>query len=575
MILNKIFKHKIIASIVVVILIGGGYYYYRSSNAVVATPQYVIGTVTKGTLVVAVSGTGQVSALNQIDLKPKASGDLIKLAVVNGQKVKKGDLIAQLDNRDILKTIRDAETSLASAKLALEKIQQPADELTILQSENSLTQAQEQKIQAEADLNKSYDDGFNNVANAFLDLPSVITGLQDILTSSTLNSMQWNKDYWIDSAKNYDEKIIQLGNGAYQSYLTARKSYDTNFDHYKSASRTSDQTTIDALINETYDTTKVMAGAVKDSINFLQYYQDILTTRNQKINSQTAAYMSNLNSYTSKTNSNLLNLFSIRDNILNNRSSIVSTDRTIAEKTASLAKIKAGTDPLDIKSQELSIQQRQNSLQDAREKLADYYVRAPFDGLIAELPVKVGDAVSSSTTIATLATTQRVAEISLNEVDISKIKVGQKATINFDALTDFSVTGEVVEVATIGTTSQGVVSYAVKIGLDTQDEKIKDGMSVSVAIITDSKMDVLIVPNSAIKNDRTNSYVEILVSGQPSVKTVKTGLNNDTLTEVSGDIKEGDEIITQTISTTNTTKQNTNSGGLIPGIGSGAVRAIR
>lgn len=572
MILNKLGKYKFPLIILVLALIGGGYYYYKNNQTSDTTVQYVTGEVTKGDLIVSVSTTGQVSALDQIDLKPKTSGDLVKVAVTSGQKVKKGDLIAQIDNRDALKTIRDAETSLVSAQLSLEKLKQPADELTILQSENSLTNAKEQKTQAEADLVKSYDDGFNTVANAFLDLPNVITGLQNILLSSTMNNNQWNKDYWIDSAKNYDEKIIQLGDQSYQSYLKARAAYDANFNDYKAASRSSSTDTIDSLINETYDTTKVMAGAVKDTTNFLQYYQDILTARNQKVNSQTSSYLTDLNNYTSKTNSHLLSLFSIRDSIQNNRSSITSADRTIAEKTASLAETKAGADPLDVKSQELSIQQKQNSLQDAREKLSDYYIKAPYDGIILDVASKYGDTVSASTTVATLATTQRVAEVTLNEVDISKVKVGQKATISFDAITDFSVTGEVVEVANIGTTSQGVVSYTVRVGFDVEDDRIKDGMSVSVAIITDSKLGILMVPTSAVKTKGSSSYIDVLDSGQLVSKTVTTGLSNDSYIEISAsDIQEGDTIVTQTVSTKSSanTSSTSKSSSIIPGIGGG------
>ena len=103
-----------------------------------------------------------------------------------------------------------------------------------------------------------------------------------------------------------------------------------------------------------------------------------------------------------------------------------------------------------------------------------------------------------------LITKQKIAEISLNEVDAAKVKVGQKVTLTFDAIDGLSITGEVSEIDALGTVSQGVVTYGVKIAFDTQDERVKSGMSVSAAIITDVKQNVLLVPNAAVKsNERT------------------------------------------------------------------------
>jgi HlyD family secretion protein len=195
-------------------------------------------------------------------------------------------------------------------------------------------------------------------------------------------------------------------------------------------------------------------------------------------------------------------------------------------------------------------------------------VPAPFSGTIASVPVQKGDNVSSGTTVATIITSQQVATISLNEVDIAKIQLGQKATLTFDAVADLKITGKVAQIDSIGTVSQGVVNYNVKISFDTTDERIKPGMSVSAAIITNIKQDVLIAPNSAVKNQNGSAYVEMFdnalpaplagVQGSPSAtpprqQDVTVGISNDTSTEIISGIKEGDEIVTKTILPTTTT----------------------
>ena len=202
----------------------------------------------------------------------------------------------------------------------------------------------------------------------------------------------------------------------------------------------------------------------------------------------------------------------------------------------------------------------QNKLNDANQALADYTVRAPFGGIVATVAAQLDGEASAGSAAVTLVTTQQLAAISLNEVDAAKIKVGQKATITFDAIDGLSMTGEVAQVSPVGTVTQGVVSYSVQIAFDSQDDRVKSGMSVSTYIVTQVKADVLTVPNSAVKTQGTQSYVETLSgvgassttgyvtsSATPNRVTVETGLSDDTLTEIVSGLKEGDLVITQTI----------------------------
>ena len=146
--LKLIIQHKIVAFFVATALVGGGYYAYRAANPAMTEKTYVYGTVEKGTLGIAVSGSGQVSASNQVDIKARATGDATAVPVKLGQQVKANQIIAQLNAKDAQKTVRDAQTSLESAKLALDKLNEAADGLSILQSENSLSSAERSAQQA-------------------------------------------------------------------------------------------------------------------------------------------------------------------------------------------------------------------------------------------------------------------------------------------------------------------------------------------------------------------------------------------------------------------------------------------
>jgi HlyD family secretion protein len=580
-ILKKASQHKCISGVVVLALLIGGYYAYGAFFSTSGETRYVLSAVQKGTLINSISGSGQVSVSNQVDIKPKTSGDIVYMAVKDGQEIKQWGLIAQVDTADAERGVRDAETALQTAKLELEKLIAPVDALTLLQAENSLTQANESKQNAEDNLKKAYEDGFNTTANAFLNLPDVMSGLNDMLFSTTLSGGgQWNIDFYMDAVKSYDVKALQYREDAYTSYKKARVSYDKNFADYKSTSRFSDPAAIKSLINETYDSTKDIAEAVKSANNLIQFYKDKLIENNKRPAALSATHLSSLSSYTGTTNSILSNLLSIQGTIKDSEDGIVSAARSIEEKQLSLQKIKDGPDELDIRAKNIAIQQKEDALTTAKQTLADCFVRAPFDGIITKISVERGDQVSSGTVLATLITRQKFAEISLNEIDVAKVKIDQKVTLAFDAVPDLSITGKVGEIDALGTVSQGVVTYNVKIVFDTQDNRVKSGMSVSASIVTDIKTDVLLIPNSAVKSAGGVYYVEMLENvpalgssnsaGIPSAippkrQAVEIGSSNDSMTEIVNGLKEGDQIVIRTVSASATTTQQGGSLFQMPG----------
>jgi len=542
-------KHKMVSSIILVIAAYGFYQGYRSFFGVgAAAPQYALETVQRGTLVTSVSGTGQISASNQFDIKPNnVSGNVIYLGVSEGQGVNAGALIAQLDASDAQKTVRDAEVNLQSAKLSLQQLQ--------LSSANT---------------DKLIGDAFSSISNTFLDLPVIASDAKQIISSDDLNPKnQANNDFYKNFVSQSDSvnssKISILVDSALSDYSAAKADYDDAFLSYKNTTRYVDQTTIEALLKKSIKSVTSMAQTLKDEQNVIDFLNDYSTnTVSKKVPALFATYKNTLKTDIGQANSHLADLTSIYNSIQNA--------------------------PLDIQSQQLSIQQKENALADAKANLSYYYIHAPFSGIVAKLNVKNGDSVSGSTVVATMINFQKISEISLNEVDVSKVKVGQKATLTFDALPDLTLTGKVAEIDTIGTVAQGVVTYNVKIVIDTEDSRVKPGMSVSASIITDVKNDILLVPNSAVKSSGNSYYVQVFdasavssaaSSGQgvtstvlPRQVSVVTGASNDSMTEIISGLKEGDTVITQTI-TGSTQAQSTQSSGFrIPGLtgGGGTLR---
>ena len=581
-------EHRVVTGIAAILVIVIGYYGYRAVFVKTVPPRYVLAAVEKGTLVSSVSGSGQIAVLNQVDLKAKTTEDVVYVGVKVGQEVKAGTLLVQINNFDAAKAVRDAKTSLETARLDLEDTLKPVDELTLLQVENSLLQLQESKQASKDDLSSAYESAFNAVVNSFFDLPIVMTDLDNLLHGYDINKSQENIAAYADMVKSYGEMAAtQYKDTAASSYLVARTAYDANFQNFKNVNRSSDSAVIESLLGQTYETAKKISEAIKNADNLISYVSDTLSAHGLSAPKIATTHQATIRTDTGKVNSIISSLLSIRQTIQNDRDAIVKADRSIREKTLSNNEIKAGADELTIRAKRLAVQQKEDALLTAEQNLADTYVRAPFDGIVAKVGVKKGDSVSSGTSVATIITKQRIAEISLNEVDIAKVKVGQKVTLTFDAVSDLTVTGEVAEFDTLGTVSQGVVTYNVKIIFDTQDDRVKPGMSVSAAIINDVKQNVLMVPNSAIKELGGSSYVEVVdqsigasavgqasgitLGAVPGQARVEVGISNDTSTEITSGLKEGDIVVTRTVAAGATTQTKSSGSGVrLPGMGGNA-----
>lgn len=202
-------------------------------------------------------------------------------------------------------------------------------------------------------------------------------------------------------------------------------------------------------------------------------------------------------------------------------------------------------------------------------------VVSPIDGTVNEINVKNGDDLANLSSgssrevpmiIGDLSTLK--AEVTVNEVDIANVSVGMDTSVVFDAIDGLSVSGNVEKVDALGTITQSVVTYAVTIGLDTLDERIRPGMSVTASLIESVTSDALIIPVSAIKTSGDQNFVQILENGSPVDKTVELGNTDGIDTEVKSGLSAGDEVVTQTLSSsTSSTSSSSSSSVRVPGLG--------
>lgn len=510
---NWIFTHKKTSVVLLLVLVSVGYGGAKKITAGSASAKYIMATVERGEFVSVVTGTGQVSASNQVEVAAQVSGEVVSVPVKMGQRVNKNQLLAYLDSADASRQVEDAKLGLENAKLSYEK---------------ALKQSQDQASDSSvSDLKKAYDNGYTAVVDTFIDLPDIIEGVDAIYYDPTHSA------YFNDTQlSSIDQMAIDYKYDAGRIFDQAKKDYDSNFKTYKSVSIDQQPEKVVALIKQTYETVRKLSSALTGAYNTIDYVKSRLAN----VPTQVATDKSTLNSYITK---------------LNDHADKLSNALTDIED----AKDSATTATLDMKSAEIAVSKAQATLRDSETALADHGIRSPFDGIVAEVSVETGDKISVNNPVATLITDQKIAEVSLNEVDVSKVKAGQDATVTFDAIEGLVVRGKVTEVDLLGTVEQGVVSYKTQITLDSNDERIKPGMSLSADITTGSEENVLLVPNSAVKSQGENNYVEILdeATNQPKKVPVKISSSNDRFTEVSSGLSEGQKVISKTVTSTSST----------------------
>jgi multidrug efflux pump subunit AcrA (membrane-fusion protein) len=184
---------------------------------------------------------------------------------------------------------------------------------------------------------------------------------------------------------------------------------------------------------------------------------------------------------------------------------------------------------------------------------------SPTAGTVANLSLRLGDSIYAGNPQSALITSTSPkpaltivngtenfsVELSLNENDIPKVKVGQEAKIEVDALSDKKFEGIVTHVDTIGTNSNGVITYKVVIDLRGSDPGIRSGMTVGVEIEVDKKEDVLTVASSAVKPYQGGRAVRVYNNRTRQVEFVPVilGIKGEDRTEILKGVSEGNEII--------------------------------
>jgi multidrug efflux pump subunit AcrA (membrane-fusion protein) len=163
--------------------------------------------------------------------------------------------------------------------------------------------------------------------------------------------------------------------------------------------------------------------------------------------------------------------------------------------------------------------------------------------------------------------------VAFSESDISKIKVGQPATITMDALAGVELAAHVSQISDVGTASSSVVSYDATLTVEETDPQVKPGMSASASVIVSQAQGVS-VPNAAVSGSGSLASVNLLQGSKTVQHQVVVGLRGDSRTQIVSGLSAGQQlVVTETLPSLSTSATSTTSGtrGFGGGLGGGGL----
>jgi HlyD family secretion protein len=492
-----------------VAILGIGYFIYNNYLKAKLPVIYEYAKVTVKDLQKTVEGSGKVVSLSELDIQQLSGGKVTSVLVKPGDYVKKGQVIARLDNRSASIALQQAQNNVTSAKASYAKFISGATNNDRAVSEISVENAQLSVDNAQQNLNDKLKLIVIDVQNDVNSTNNLFENYNTFFPSFIGDSINFSNELLITQIVSLRGEINQdLENIDTNSIEMLKNILNKEFNYFDKLH--------DLFINNTI----------------------VETTTNSKIEN----YKSSFANIKTKSKSNF-------NNINTGLQSITTAKKNLEQSNLNKdIKVDAPRSE-DITIQKASLNNAYISLQSAQNNYENTIIRAPFDGQIGSVAAIVGQQTSTQAGVATIITKDKIAEISLNEIDIVNVKLGQDVTLTFDAIPNEIFKGSVSQINTVGNNTSNVVTFGVKIAIPNADDRIKSGMSVTANIIVIKKNKILTLPTGTIKNEKIkneNNKIKYFVEIKGVKKVfIEVGMTNNVDTEVLSGLVEDDEVISK------------------------------
>jgi HlyD family secretion protein len=498
------------------ILAGGGYIAYSQlavkSRRETRRKEKTV-AVERVNLPIAISANGTIAPERSVNVSPKTSGVLKSLLVKEGDTVKTGQILAQMDDSNLQGQLTQNRGQLASAEANLQKLLNGnrAEDIAAAKAQLAEQQASLEKL-----LNGNRTE---DIAAAQAQVTEQQANLQKLLKGNRREDIAQAKAKLRDAeyAKNQAEEDFQRNQELYTAGAIALQALNN--------SRTA------------RDRAQTQVRQAEQAVALLQ-----AGSRPEDIAAVAAAVEQKRQA-----------LAGVRSGA---RSEDIAAARAAVEqKQQALALIEAGARPEEIAIARAQVLSAKGSLQTVQALINDTRIRAPFSGIVTRkyadpgafvTPTTAGSSVSSATSssILSLASKNQVVA-NVAESNIAQIRLGQNASIQADAYAGKTFTGNVTQISPQSIVQQNVTSFEVKASIvDDTKKMLRSGMNVNVEFKAGELKDVLVVPTAAIvrQQKETGVFVTGGEDGKPQFVPIKTGKTVDDKTEVRSGLQGNEKV---------------------------------
>ncbi len=490
------------------------------------TPYFESTKVKRGIVSHIVSVTGHVEPVSRINMSFPISGRLTSKLVEEGTNVLRGEVIAELDGEVLRSAVSESKAKAEMQKAVLDDLTSPLRSEELALKETAVKNAK-------TSLDRSEESARISIAHAFVYADDAIHEEADEL----FNNSSSNPEMGIVFTYGTTNYFIEADSDTKKLLNTQRVEIDNILERMKKNAR--DYTTpVDELLSSTEKDLQYIEG-------FLNNLAEVVNSYVPDNSSEQIVYDSFQTTVASARTS--INTASTEVSSAYSAYSTANSAYVLAKHDLDLAN--AGATDEAIKAQKAALAASVASVEAASSKASDAVLRVPFDGIVSKFNYELGEVVGPYAPVAELISKGTFeVEAYIPEVDIAKVKLGDKAKITFDAFSNADVfDAEVVRIALSETLKEGVPAYKTTLRLTGENNKklvLRPGMTANIDIKTDEKKNVLYVPTRSVLHKNGNAYIKYFNGKDFLEKKVKTGLrSSEGIVEIVSGLNEGEEVV--------------------------------
>ncbi|WP_313070083.1 HlyD family efflux transporter periplasmic adaptor subunit [Lacrimispora sp.] len=538
-------KHKKLLIILTFVLlavagIAGGLIAKKNKSASAKAGSVQTATVTKSDITTELSSSGNISPKNTYDITSLTEGEVTAAEFEEGDIVEKGQVLYAIDTSSM-------ESQITSAN-------------------NSLERTQESYQNALSDYNTALSDysgnTYKSTESGYIKTLSVKAG--DKVSSNTELAAIYDDQTMKIKVPFLSAEAAQIasGNGAILTLTDTGEQINgvvssvSNMDVTLTGGRIVRYVTIEVANPGGLTAESAATASVSDFVSSMEatFEPKLETTMKADITSAVE----------------IQNLLVHEGDYVTKGTPLFTMENKSAEKL-----LRTYKDSLD-KAQE-SLDSAKNKLETTQDTYDNYTITAPISGKVIKKSIKTGDKITKSTSGSTVLAviydmSNYTFEMSVDELDVKSVKVGQSVTVTADAVSGKTFSGTVTNVSLQSSTSDGVTNYPVTVTLNDGLDELLPGMNVDGVITLEEAKDVISIPVDALMRGNTVYVKDASVkesngavpAGFKSVE-VTTGLISEDYVEIKTGLTEGEEVYV--VKTSVSTTQNSMMPGGMGGVG--------